>query len=236
MTALPEKIRLAGLLRLCAAGLLMGLASACTTTDIDQFRQTDTSIDSLSGERIVILGRRQKNNYETEADFVECVADVVGSGDNGIEVVPEREFLDAMFPFFEPRTAPMRTGHLQQLMNQDVAAEKLESFGIEYIVWVDGLTERTDQSGSITCTIGPGGGGCFGFGTWEDDSNFEAEVWDLDTLEAAGSISTASSGQSYMPAVVVPIPLIARVEHNACNGLGNQLKNFLNGGTTASRS
>ena len=203
------------------------LLSSCTTTEIDEFRQSATTIGE--NESIVILGRRQNNNYETEASFVGCVANVVSSGSNAINVVDEQEFLDAMFPFFEPRTAPMRTGHLEQLMAVDVAAQRMEEYGIEYIVWLDGITQRSDQSGSISCTIGPGGGGCFGFGTWTDDSNFEAEIWDLDTMTTVGSISTDANGQSYMPAVVVPIPLIARVEANACSGLGNQLKQFING-------
>jgi len=213
--------------RLLSVLAVLFIITSCTTTEIDEFRQSDTFIDQ--DESIVILGRRQNNNYETEESFVDCVADVVSKGQDSINVVNEREFLDAMFPFFEPRTAPMRTGHLEQLMAVDIAAQKLEEFGIEYIVWLDGITERSDQSGSISCTIGPGGGGCFGFGTWSDDSNFEAEIWDLDTLSAVGSISTEANGQSYMPAVVVPIPLIARVEANACSGLGNQLKQFING-------
>ncbi len=207
--------------------LCLLLLTACTTTEIDEFRQATTSISD--GESIVILGRRQNNNYETEGNFVECVANVVQNGENGIRVVPEREFLDAMFPFFEPRTAPMRTSHLKQLMEVDQAKQRLAEYGIEYIVWLDGLTRRSESSGTMSCTIGPGGGGCFGFGTWTDDSNFEAEVWDLDTLESVGSISTDATGQSYMPAVVVPIPLIARVEANACSGLGNQLKQFIGG-------
>jgi hypothetical protein len=211
------------LLTLCALLALGG----CTTTEIDEFRQGQTSIGA--NESIVILGRRQNNNYETEGSFVNCVAGIVGSGQDGINVVAEQEFLDAMFPFFEPRTAPMRTSHLRELMSLEVAAERMDDFGIQYIVWLDGITHRSNQAGSISCTIGPGGGGCFGFGTWQDDSNFEAEIWDMDTLDAVGSISTDSMGQSYMPALVVPIPLIARVEQSACNGLGNQLKQFING-------
>ena len=207
--------------------LAVTVLSGCTTTEIDEFRQGTTSLNV--GESIVILGRRQNNNYETEGNFVECVANVVGGGNDGITVVPEQEFLDAMFPHFEPRTAPMRTTHLKQLMEIDQAKERLAQYGIEYIVWLDGLTQRSQQAGTISCTIGPGGGGCFGFGTWQDDSNFEAEVWDLDTLESVGSISTDAVGQSYMPALVVPIPLIARVEANACSGLGNQLKQFIDG-------
>ena len=216
-------------LLLCALAL-----TGCTTTEIDEFRQGATSI--TEGDSIVILGRRQNNNYETEGSFVNCVANVVGSGQNGIAVVPEQEFLDAMFPFFEPRTAPMRTGHLKELMSLEVAATRMSDFGIQYIVWLDGITQRSQQAGSISCTIGPGGGGCFGFGTWQDDSNFEAEIWDMKTLDTVGSISTDAMGQSYMPALVVPIPLIARVEANACSGLGNQLKQFINGdGTVAAK-
>jgi hypothetical protein len=211
---------------LMLVSLTMSLA-ACTTTEIDEFRQGATNISD--DEKIVILGRRQNNNYETEGSFVSCVANIVSSGNDGIEVIGEQEFLDAMFPFFEPRTAPMRTSHLQELMRLEVAAQKIEEFGVEYIVWLDGFTERTDGGGSMSCVIGPGGGGCFGFGTWTDDSNFEAEVWDLDTLSSVGSISTDANGQSYMPAVVIPIPLLARVEANACNGLGNQLKQFIKG-------
>ena len=210
----------------CLACFLM-ILSACTTTEIDQFRQSDTEINS--DESIVILGRRQGTSHETELDFVECVGDVVASGSDGINVIPEATFLDEMFPFFEPRTAPMRTDHLEQLMSQEIAAQKIAEFGVEYIIWLDGLTQRSGESGSISCAVGPGGGGCFGFGTWTDDSNFEAEIWDMDTLTSAGAISADANGQSYLPAIILPIPLIARVESNVCSGMGQQLKSFLNG-------
>ena len=212
--------------QICLAFFLI-ILSACTTTEIDQFRQSDTEISG--DESIVILGRRQGTSHETELDFVECVGDVVASGNDGINVIPEETFLNGMFPFFEPRTAPMHTDHLEQLMAQDIAAEKLEDFGVEYIVWLDGLTQRSGESGSISCAIGPGGGGCFGFGTWTDDSNFEAEIWDMDTLTSAGAISADANGQSYIPAIILPIPLLARVESNVCSGMGEQLKSFLNG-------
>lgn len=214
--------------RATLAALLLTLGGGgCATTEIDQFRQSETSV--AGHESIVILGRRQKNAYETEEDFVACVADVVSRGSNGIEVIPEDHFLDTMFPFFEPRTAPMRTNHLEQILDEEVARQKLESLGVEYIVWLDGMSQRLSSAGSMSCTAGPGGAGCFGFATWEDGSAYEAEIWDLDNLVTAGTISTDSSGQSYMPAVVVPIPLLARVEAKACNGMGDQLRSFLNG-------
>ena len=205
---------------------LVGLAS-CTTTTIDEFRQGETGIEI--NESVVILGRRQASDYETRSEFVDCVGERMTRGDGAISIVPEQEFVDAMFPWFEPRTAPLRTRDLERLMTEDAVADRMTEFGIRYIVWLDGQTERSDRNGSISCTIGPGGAGCFGFGSWEDDANFEARVWDVDSLSNVGTISTDASGQSYMPAIVIPIPLIARVEANACSRLASQLKEFVNG-------
>jgi hypothetical protein len=214
--------------KITGLALMLGIAFAsCTNTTVDEFRQGETGIEN--DESIVILGRRQASEYETRAEFVDCVGDQVNRGDNSINVVPEQEFVDALFPWFEPRTAPLRTQDLERLMTETVVADKIDEFGIRYIVWVDGFTETSDRSGSISCAIGPGGGGCFGFGSWEDDSQFDARVWDVDTFASVGTISTDASGQSYMPALIVPIPLIARVEANACSSLANQLKQFVNG-------
>ena len=69
--------------RLLFALFVLTALSACTTTEIDEFRQGTTSINE--GESIVILGRRQNNNYETEGNFVQCVANIVGSGKDGME-------------------------------------------------------------------------------------------------------------------------------------------------------
>ncbi len=205
---------------------LLGLAS-CTTTTIDEFRQGETGIEN--NESVVILGRRQASDYETRSEFVDCVGERMTRGDGAISIVPEQEFVDAMFPWFEPRTAPLRTRDLERLMTEDVVADRMTEFGIRYIVWLDGFTETTDRSGSISCTIGPGGAGCFGFGSWEDDANFDARVWDVGSLSNVGTISTDATGQSYLPALVIPIPLIARVEANACSRLATQLKEFVNG-------
>ena len=207
--------------------LLLAALSSCTSTTVDEFRQGETGIES--DQSIVILGRRQASDYETRSEFVSCVGDRMTRGENPINIVPEQEFVDAMFPWFEPRTAPLRTSDLERLMAEEVVAEKMAEFGIRYMVWLDGFTETTDRSGSISCAVGPGGAGCFGFGSWEDDANFDARVWDVGTQTNVGTISTDATGQSYLPALIIPIPLIARVEANACLRLANQLKEFVNG-------
>ncbi|MEJ2415660.1 MAG: hypothetical protein P8Y45_01750 [Exilibacterium sp.] len=112
----------------------------------------------------------------------------------------------------------------------------MEQFHVRYIIWVDGNTETTNSAGSIGCSIGTGGAGCFGFGTWDKESDYEVSIWDYKNLQTLGKISADASGTSYMPAVVIPIPLIARVQANACKGIGVQLRSFLKPETTAANS
>ena len=99
--------------------------------------------------------------------------------------------------------------------------------GVRYIVWLDGDTSRVTQGGSLSCAAGPGGGGCFGFAWWQDAAAYEASIWDLDDSEAAGTVTADFNGTSFLPALVVPIPLIARTQSRACSGLAKQLKLFI---------
>jgi len=212
-------------LRWLAAVVCAALGSACTTTRIDESRVESAPV--ASGEKVVVLGRRHSSDYETEPDFVRCVGRGVQA--TGAAVIPELEFMNSFYPWFEPRTAPMSLKRLQALMQVPPVAARMRETGLRYIVWVDGRTETVDKSGSVSCAIGPGGAGCIGFGTWDDKSQYEATVWDLQQSQSIATISTESEGTSYMPAVIVPVPLIARVQSAACDGLSAQLKKLFAG-------
>ncbi|MEE4146565.1 MAG: hypothetical protein V2I26_17305 [Halieaceae bacterium] len=184
--------------------------------------------EGIGNSTVVILGRRHASDYDTEPDFVECVGEHISSGDRSIEVIGELEFVNDFYPWFEPRTAPLQLADFERLVQrQPAVAEKMASLRTQYMIWIDGSTVRSDSSGSMTCAVGPGGGGCFGFGTWSSDSNYEATIWDFTEHAEVGKISTSATGQSYMPAVVIPIPIIAPVQGTACDGIGDQLLQFL---------
>jgi hypothetical protein len=200
------------------------LAGGCVNATIEQYQQSAAVMDSE--DRIVVLGRRHNNGYETEVGFVDCVGDSLARGSTGVAVVPEEQFVDELFPWFEPRTAPLDTDDLPGLLANPLVADRIERQGLRYLVWLDGSTNTTDQAGSMTCTISPGGGGCFGFVSWARDSSYEASIWDLRTQENIGRVSTDASGTSYMPALIVPVPIIARVQAEACAGMANQLRQF----------
>jgi hypothetical protein len=67
----------------------------------------------------------------------------------------------------------------------------------------------------------------FGFGTWSNNANYEATIWDFTDRAEVGQVNTTAAGQSCMPAVIVPIPIIAPVQGTACETIGVQLLEFL---------
>ena len=199
--------------------------SACVTSRVEHIKEAETGI--AEGESIVIMAKSYHLGNETEEKFIECVGDAIGRGPDGLRVIPHQQFVDALFPWFEPRTAPAETKGLPALMARPGVADIINQQGVRYLVWLDGDTDKTAGGGSMSCAIGPGGGGCFGFAWWQNESEYEATVWDLDGLEDAGTVSADFSGTSFLPAIVIPVPLIARTRAKACKGLADQLKLFI---------
>lgn len=201
------------------------VSAGCVKSSIEQIRHSAVATRVADTESVVILGRRQHNNHETENSFLDCVTDELDDG--RMNVLPEKTFQDQMFPWFEPRVAPLTTDSLPRLIAQDAVAQRLRQTGVRYIVWLDGSTQDGDNGGSLSCAAGPGGGGCLGFLWWEKQAAYEASIWDMQNSESVGKISVDASGTSYMPAVIVPIPLIARTQHAACVGVAQQVREFL---------
>jgi hypothetical protein len=142
-------------------------------------------------------------------------------------------FVNAMFPWFEPSTAPVRPEGVAELLMHEEVAKRLESTGVRYVVWLNGVTRKTDSGGSLACGAAPGAAGCIGFGWWEKESDYQATVWDLKQSRSAGSVSADVTGTSALVGAIVPLPFIARVQGTACNRLSTQLRTFLHGEPTA---
>jgi len=222
-------------LAITSALILLLTMGACTTTTVDEYRENSTSLTLGSGERVVVLGRRHYADYETEPDFIDCIGDKLNA-DKEISVLPEREFVDLLYPWFEPRTAPLGLKRLAKMLDEPMIAQRFKEQGLHYMIWIDGSTETTDRGGSVSCAIGPGGGGCFGFTTWEKTGTYEAIIWDLQKLSESGRVKVEARGSSYMIAVILPIPIVAQVQDQACDGIGLQLRTFFTGSRSSEES
>lgn len=207
------------------AGIAVVALSGCITSRVEDAREGMTGIES--DESVVILAKSYHLGNETEDKYINCVEDALSRGSKGLRVIPHKQFVDSLFPWFEPRTAPAETKGLPKLLERPGVAERIAEQKVRYIIWLDGDTDRVAGGGSLSCAAGPGGGGCFGFAWWQNDADYNAAVWDLKGLESAGSVTADVSGTSFLPALVVPIPLIARARAAACKGLADQLRTFI---------
>ena len=202
------------------------LFSGCVSNTLQEIREADTGI--LPHETIAVLGRKDSRKDQTESAFIDCLVDKTSSGSKSVNVISNEEFVDQFFPWFEPRTAPLEVGDMTNILKQDKITQKVDEINLRYIVWVDGTTQRTDQGGTVQCAVATGGvPACFGFLTLEAGSNYEATIWDIHSGVSAGKVSSEAKGMSFVPAIIVPLPFIARTQAAACVAMSKQLKEFI---------
>lgn len=237
-------------MRVTAAMLVLSGVTGCMTAKIEEVRDAPTRI--TSNEAVVLLAKPHLEGTGTEDKFLDCLerelvgesvsADHMNAQKGGkhvearsnfankpFQIYADHQFVDAFYPWLEPSTAPVNPQSFTTFLARPGVAERVSSMGVRFIVWVDGVTLKTDGGGSIACAVGPGGAGCLGLGWWEKHSDYEATVWDLRDGVSSGTVTTDVKGTSVMIGAVAPIPIISPVQSTACDRLAGQLKSFLVG-------
>jgi hypothetical protein len=212
------------------AAIGMTMLGGCMQARIEESREAATPMGK--GERVVILAKPQIEGAGAEDEFMDCIGSNLGSGSHTVAVHDNNDFVDQMFPWFEPSTAPGKPEGMSELLARPGVADQVSKTGVRYVVWLDGSTRKTDGGGSLACGAAPGGAGCIGFGWWQKESAYEATIWDLKQAKSAGSVGTNVTGTSAIVGAIVPLPFIARVQATACNRMSSQLRNFFSGTDT----
>ena len=200
------------------------LITSCSTTRIDQ--EVNAAYSIKDGESIVVLSDSYHTGNKTENDFMDCLNRSLSKKQDQFNIISTTEFQNIFYPWFEPSTAPQNIEDLPKVLGKQIIKDKLDELEIKYLVQVTGETKTNASSGALSCAAGPGGGGCFGFAWWDDTSSYEASVWDLSQETSVGNLSANVSGTSVIPAIVIPIPILARTQSNACEGLTQQIVGF----------
>jgi hypothetical protein len=180
-----------------------------------------------AGERLVLLPASYHKGNATEDSFLDCVTEELADGSPKVNVMDRGDFQDAFYPWFEPRTVPQEAAALPKLLERPGIGPRLQQSGVRYVVWVSGGTERSAEGGGMSCAASTVGGGCFGLLWWENDGNYRATIWDLERAADAGGVTSAAHGTSMVPALIIPLPFIARTQTAACKNLATELRNLM---------
>jgi hypothetical protein len=210
---------------LLLAALVTSVCAGCVTSRVEGVKNSATGIEDH--ESVVVIATSYHKGNRTGADFLQCMDDELDDGATAVNVYPREKFLDELFPWLEPRTMPQEIKDLPELLARPGVRERISASGVRYLVLVNGSTKKTSDGGGMSCAASPAGGGCFGLVWWEDDGAYTARVWDLKASSAAGKVSTDVHGSSMVPALILPLPFVARTETAACKELAGELREFI---------
>jgi len=199
--------------------------SSCTTSRLEE--QVNLPLNLKEGESVVVISNSYHSANQTEYDFIQCVNKSLSKKQDYFNLIQTDYFQNMLYPWLEPRTAPQTPEDLPEFLSRDLVRGTLETHNVKYLINISGETKTNSSSGALSCAAGPGGGGCFGLAWWDDTSSYSASVWDIAQQSSVGSVSATVSGTSVIPALIIPIPIIARTKSSACDGLVKQLLNFL---------
>ena len=231
-------MRLQRLLPVLATVALAG----CIHVKIDESRDVAQTVGS--GEGVVLLAKPELRGVGSESGFLDCLEkQLVGhsiakaSGPDQAVSVPgrhfrlvlHRAFIDSLYPWLEPSTAPMDAEFARILLARPGVRERIATEQVRYVVSIEGGTIVTDKSGSFACAAGPTGGACLGALFWKKTSDYQAKIWDLQRGVSLGTVGTAASGNSVVVGAIIPLPFVAPVQHTACTRLASELDHFLMG-------
>lgn len=159
-----------------------------------------------------------------KSDMEDCLTARIRDIAPEIIVVRQSTIRDALFPLLEPATQPATEEAFAAMLARKEVRERLSHHGLRYLIAFTGDTLKAKPGGFVLCGAGYGGGGCLGF-AWRDEStSLDAALWSLEEgVTVQRRESANAEGVSVMPALIFPVPILARTQTSACSELGTRL-------------
>lgn len=199
--------------------------TACTTRDVQSEADLQATASLAAEEAYTILDDDKIAGIEKSLPA--CIRDKIQELLPGGHYVPSKVFRDALFPYFEPQTAPKTDEELSSLLAKPLVRRRIEDLGIRFFISVLGTTTLGEDKGWGIAGAGPTGGGCLGVGWAGKESNVAVTVWDLKAAHKSGTLTARSEGISGVVCIGLPIPIISATETAACGAVAKRLAKFL---------
>lgn len=161
------------------------------------------------------------------SDVEDCLSARIRAVAPEVAIVPQRAIRDALYPLLEPATQPQSEEAFAKLLARDDVRARLSARGLRYLIAFAGGTRKDDWGGGILCGAGYGGGGCLGFMWRGEGTALDAVLWSLHGRPTVRREAAKVEGTSIVPAFLLPIPLMAQTQAEACRELGTRVANAI---------
>ena len=167
-----------------------------------------------------VLSIDVEDNY-----FAECVQRGLKKDFSKITFISGDRFREALYPWFEPRTAPKEISKLSALLSKPLVREQIEALGVELLIYVHGDTSQSNYDGILV------GSGPYvaGYLASERKTNMWATVWNLKEKSRIGDTEVNFQGTVHVPWLGIPILIPAFTESSACSETVKRISNCLTG-------
>ena len=195
--------------------LIVSFMFGCTKSQIKDSLNADSLANQYTTATIFPINL-------TDKEFAECVQEKLKHNLQYLKFLQGDKFREAMFPWFEPNTAPKNIEELSALLTKPLVKKRIESLGVELLIYVSGYTKETEQEqwGDMLTT---------GFSA-KRETRILVTVWDLNEIVRVGDTDISFKGKVGGGYGIIP-PFIyiwpAFTESQACSETAERISNSL---------
>ena len=113
------------LVAVVSSGLVV---SGCMHARTEESREMPTKIEGT--EAVVVLAKPQLEGAGSEDKFMDCVSHKLAQGSGAIRVQGNNDFVDRLYPWFEPGTAPTRPEAVAAVLSRPGVSEVVAATGV----------------------------------------------------------------------------------------------------------
>jgi hypothetical protein len=206
-----------------AFALLALFAAGCSTVDI-QAKDSDTALPAVpmplsTEEALTVIS----TSALAGEDILQCVEGALLKEIPDLNIVSHKLFRDALFPWFEPGTAPTSAEQLAEVLSKSVVSRQIDAMKVRYVVAVGGGTRTTsDNWGGIVG--GPQAAVVVGGVSIKRKTELVAQVLDLKSARPIAETKVSAEGEGgYGIIFLIPYISIPQTESKTCKTLAEKL-------------
>jgi len=197
--------------------IIVSVIFGCTKSQIKDSLKAHSRANQYTTATILPINLKGK-------EFAECVQEELKDDLQYLKFLPGDKFREALFPWFEANTAPKNIEELSALLTKPLVKKRIESLGVELLIYVHGYTKIYDFTG---------GGDLIAGGVWGTrETDIRTTLWYLKEIVRLGDTDisfkgTVGGGITIIPPFVFIIP--AFTESSACKETAKRISNCLTG-------
>jgi hypothetical protein len=196
------------------------LVGGCATTRVRENQHKPKELSQLQKVTVIHLGKLSE-------DVADCLEKTLPRICPTLQFFPHEEFVDMLFPWFEPGVIPESKEDLEALLKNRVVQNRISKLGIRYVITLSGRTKHDySHSEVIIPSIY-----AHNITKHKYSTDIWVHVWDLKELELLLKTDSHEHGTSYMGVVyVVPFWIPGRdTEDLVCDEIVEKLTPHLPG-------